>query len=211
MIMFADLREFEIHRQSIKACKKCKARKECRSPVPSVGDIHSKIMFVARNPGEQEDIHGEPLFPIDKSMIGTKKKNAGSIFNKILIFLGLTRDQVFITNAMKCFTTIPKNNRAPTEEELGICKSFLLEEILSVNPKLIVTLGREALASVTNQKLNSVFIKEVSGKQIVHEDRIIFPLMHPASILYNPLDEEKYKDDVRELRKCWVLLSSKPS
>lgn len=163
------------------------------------GPINSKIMFVGEAPGKNEVEQGKPF-------IGMAGKRFESYLNKI----GLTRDEVRITNT--CFFRPIKikesksgrktiSNRPPRSNEIKLFKEILDEEIKLVSPKIIVTLGNVPLKRLTNYKS----IGECHGNTIYNEELNIniFPMYHPSSLTYNRSEEflTSYENDWNNLKK----------
>src|SRR6185437_3096634 len=114
--------------QSLVNCERCKLAKLGRSQVVfGVGNPHASIMFVGEAPGFNEDQKGEPF-------VGA----AGKLLNDLLASAGLSRDQIYIANVIKCR---PPNNRDPEQDEVETCKPFLMQQIQLIRPKLVCTLG----------------------------------------------------------------------
>ena len=117
--------------QSLVNCEHCKLAKLGRSQVVfGVGNPQASIMFVGEAPGFNEDQKGEPF-------VGA----AGKLLNDLLASAGLSRDQIYIANVIKCR---PPNNRDPEQDEVETCKPFLLQQIKLIQPKLVCTLGNWA-------------------------------------------------------------------
>jgi DNA polymerase len=125
-------------------------------------------MFVGEGPGFHEDQQGRPF-------VGA----AGKYLDELLQGIGLSRDQVFITNIVKCR---PPQNRDPLPDEIEACRPYLLRQITLIEPKLIVTLGRIALAAF----LPDAQIGQVHGKPRKVGGRIVVPIYHPAAALRLP-------------------------
>ena len=148
----------------------------CITPVPGEGDPEADIMFVGEAPGAQEDRQGRPF-------VGA----SGKFLDEMLGSIGLTREQVFITNIVKFR---PPDNRDPSKEEIAACLPYLLEQIQVIAPALVVFLGRHAM----NVFFPELKISEAHGhvlKRTVHvggfdlKDQVFLPLYHPAAALYN--------------------------
>jgi uracil-DNA glycosylase family 4 len=148
----------------------------CITPVPGEGDPEADIMFVGEAPGAQEDKQGRPF-------VGA----SGKFLEEMLGTIGLTRDQVFITNIVKFR---PPDNRDPSKEEIAACLPYLLEQIQVIAPALVVFLGRHAM----NVFFPELKISEAHGcalRRTVHvggfelKDQVFLPLYHPAAALYN--------------------------
>jgi len=151
------------------------------------------IIFVGEAPGDLEDRNGRPFWP---------EAPAGEMYDKILKNLGLDRKLVYTTNAVKCRPTQvgesgPKN-RAPSDIEIDTCRRWLIKEIVKAKPKLIVTLGATSLKSV----IGVDGVGRHSGKLIKsrEHDCFVFPMLHPAAIIYDPKRKGKMKADIISLR-----------
>ena len=156
--------------KNVKDCKACTVREECREPVPGEGDFNSKLVFVGRNPGEEEDLQGHPF-------VGA----AGKVLNRMLRLLELERENVFITNLYLCHS---KLNRLPMREEAGMCiKKFLRPTLLDIKPKVVVTFGE-----TTNYYLCGLkSITKHSAMLFDHNDGFtVVPSIHPAAVCYDP-------------------------
>jgi len=173
----------------IRACERCGLSATRKHALTGEGNINARIMFIALSPGGKEDSE-------NKMFIGP----SGQVFNRLLQTAGIDRNLVFMTNLVKCM--LPKN-RKPSMEEIESCSIFLNDEILLIQPEIIVPLGYFATRTIlTKYHDNSLAMgkgfTEINGKLIFINDQKIFPLPHPASLLYNPSFEpdtiEKYKN-----------------
>ncbi|MBN2396597.1 MAG: uracil-DNA glycosylase, partial [Candidatus Atribacteria bacterium] len=155
--------------EQIKTCKKCPLYLTRRNAVPGEGSYHSPVMFVGEAPGEVEDLYGKPF-------IG----KAGQLFTKILQSVKIQREDVFITNVVKCR---PPGNRNPSKSEVEICIPYLESQIALVNPKIIVTLGNIPTRFLLN---SGEGISKVRGQWFDWIGGIkIFPMFHPSYLLRN--------------------------
>jgi len=179
----------EILNYQIRSCENCSLSVTRKHALTGEGNIDARIMFVALSPGVKEDINNQMF-------IGP----SGQVFNKLLLAAGIERDLVFMTNLVKCM--LPKN-RKPKMSEIELCSQFLDEEISLIQPEVIVPLGYYAARTIL-QKYHADLLnppmnmdKIVFGNLIFLEGHKIFPIPHPASLLYNPSYEpdtiEKYK------------------
>ncbi len=159
------------------SCTKCNLSKSRTNAVPGTGNCHSDIIFVGEAPGRNEDLQGKPF-------VGT----AGQILSEVLEYAGFARDQVYITNVVKCR---PPNNRQPLTEERIACKSYLSEEMEIIKPKIICILGNTAYSSL----LDGSAITKNRGKIIKNNGQLYFVTVHPAAIIYNPGLRQVLKDD----------------
>ncbi|MCD4737388.1 MAG: uracil-DNA glycosylase [Bacteroidales bacterium] len=172
----------------IRACKRCSLSVTRKHALTGEGNIDARIMFVALSPGVKEDSQ-------NRMFIGP----SGQVFNKLLHAAGIDRKLVFMTNLVKCM--LPKN-RKPTLNEIELCSQFLDEEISIIQPKIIVPLGYYATRTIlikfhTDPLAAEMSFTKINGKLLSINNEKIFPLPHPASLLYNPSFEpdtvEKYK------------------
>jgi len=163
--------EYKKLEQEIKKCCGCQLRGTCTQVVPGEGNPQADIMFIGEAPGETEDRLGRPF-------VGA----AGKFLEEMLGTIGLKREDVFIANILKCR---PPSNRDPMPEEVEACWPWLLQQIKTINPKLIVTLGRHAMERfLPNQKISQIHGK-VLRREFPEIGRLVFyALYHPAAALY---------------------------
>jgi DNA polymerase len=154
--------------------------------------VDSPVLFVALSPGEKENAE-------NKMFIGP----SGQVFNKLLRAAGIQRESVFMTNLVKCM--LPKN-RKPKMDEIDACSPFLEEEISIINPEIIVPLGAYATnAILTKFNMNTLSdgmnFSSLNGKILENNNKKIYPLPHPAALLYNPGFELNTIEKYRILKK----------
>ena len=171
----------EIIQQDIKICKKCELCNTRNNAVPGIGDKNADVVFIGEAPGKNEDIHGEPF-------IGT----AGKILDNALENAGLTRNNVYITNIVKCR---PPNNRVPNDTEKSMCNNYLEEELRIINPKIICLLGNTSFYSILGGKE----ISKNHGQIIYKNNRVYFITFHPAATIYNQKLLDVFKNDIKKL------------
>lgn len=150
--------------------------KSCLHPVPGEGNPEADIMFVGEAPGAQEDKLGRPF-------VGASGKFLGEMLESI----GMTREQVFITNIVKFR---PPENRDPTPQEIKACLPYLLEQIRVIQPKLVVFLGRHSMNVFfpelkISQAHGHALKRTVKVGSLELKDQVFLPLYHPAAALYN--------------------------
>ena len=161
----------------IKACTDCPLHAGRTHPVPGEGPDDAEIMFIAEGPGQNEDKQGRPF-------VGP----AGKALEELLSSINMTRDQVYITNMIKCRAP---GNRDPEPREIAACRKHLDQQIETINPSLIVTLGRFSLAKfITGQT-----ISQARGKVRREKGKNIYPIMHPAAGLRNRAMKQAIADD----------------
>ncbi|HOV26537.1 MAG TPA: uracil-DNA glycosylase [Pseudobacteroides sp.] len=161
------------------------------------GNIDTRILLIGEAPGKDE-------VKLSKPFVGAAGKN----LNKFLEAIGLIRDDIFVTNSIKYRLSKinPKSgrkiNRPPTKDDIEKNKKYLLKEIEIISPEIIVTLGNVPLKMVSNDK--SISIGNVHGElmkvQILNREYSLYPLYHPASILYNASLQDVYMEDVLKLK-----------
>ncbi len=152
------------------------------NPVPGDGNPKAEVVFIGEAPGAKEDAAGRPF-------VGS----AGKILATLLESIGLKREDVYVTNVVKFR---PPDNRDPTREEKEACMPFLREELAIIKPKVVVPLGRHALAHFAP----NLTIGDAHGKPLqLADDFAIFPLYHPAAALHNPNLRQTLKDDFAAL------------
>jgi len=168
--------------QRLKDWKGCELAKSA-NPVLGEGNFNAEIMFIGEAPGAKEDQLGRPF-------VGP----AGKFLDELLESIGLKREDVYISNVVKYR---PPGNRDPLPEEKEQCMPWLMMEIALINPKVIVPLGRHALAHFF-QKLS---ITEAHGKpQNISEKLTVFPIYHPAAALHNGNLRQALFDDFAALK-----------
>ena len=173
-----------------------------RALVPGDGNKSAGIMLVGEAPGRTEVATGRPF-------VGKAGKN----LDRFLARIGLARGDIFITNCVKFRPTRPGvreggANRPPTAGEIAAQRDFLMEEIELVNPKVLVTLGGVPLKSVLNDmgaSIGAYHGRPVAGKN----GRTLFPLYHPASIIYRKELAAAYEKDLDRLAKYISALGLK--
>jgi len=149
-------------------CTKCELQFSRKVAVPGEGPVDAEIFFIGEGPGFHENEQGRPF-------VGA----AGQFLEQLLASIHLKREQVFITNVVKCR---PPGNRDPQAEELAACSDYLERQILAINPKVIVTLGRYSMARF----LPNAKISEIHGQAVRVHGRLIVPMYHPAAALHQP-------------------------
>lgn len=155
----------DIHQQVL-ACTACPLHLGCRSPIPGNGSLNSPVMFVGEGPGAEEDQRGVPFTGPSGRMLRGMALDAGILYS-------------YFTNVVKCR---PPNNRDPSPQEIRTCQHFLNSEVLAINPRVIVTVGRFAMM----QFLPDALITQVHGRPQVVLGRVILPIIHTAAALRRP-------------------------
>jgi uracil-DNA glycosylase len=168
-------------KQNVIKCTKCELSKTRTNSVPGKGNFKSDVIFVGEAPGKNEDKNGEPFIGI-----------AGKKLSTALDEAGISRDDVYITNVVKCR---PPNNRVPNTDERNTCQEYLKEEIEIIKPKIICVLGNTAFNSV----LGGSEIIKFRGKVIRKDKQLYFVTIHPAATIYNQKLIDVLKRDIVKL------------
>ncbi len=171
----------------IRTCQKCPLWKTRTNAVPGEGGFRKKVMFVGEAPGKWEDIKGRPF-------VGA----AGKYLDELLSSIGLSREDVYITNIVKCR---PPNNRDPTDEEIHACAPYLEWQIEHMRPRVICPLGRFSAKFILEKFGFSMKSITAAQGKIYRGEIIIIPMFHPAAALYHG----KWKP---ELEKAFATLKS---
>jgi uracil-DNA glycosylase len=147
------------------------------------GSINSRILFIGEAPGAKEEELGRPF-------VG----RSGKLLDKSLEEIGLSREDVYITNIVK---KRPPDNRDPNNKEINTYSPYLKREIEIINPKIIVTLGRFSL----NYFIPEVKISESQGNLLKLNNLSIFPIFHPAAAMRSSRRMVEFKNSFKELKK----------
>jgi DNA polymerase len=171
--------------REVRECIKCDLHKGRKNAVPGDGSINASIVLVGEAPGQEEDLQGRPF-------VGA----AGKLLSQLLKSIGLRREDVYITNIVKCR---PPANRPPRVEEVSACSDYLDRQINLIKPKMICPMGNVALKTFLGKDTS---ISKVHGQPVsTRESRMIFPLYHPAAALYTARLRSVLEDDFRKLSK----------
>ena len=194
-------RLLEVVASEVIVCTKCPLWKSRKNAVPGVGSPETRIMFIGEAPGKSEDAKGEPF-------VGT----AGKLLDTLLSQIGLSREQVFITNVVKCR---PPRNRQPKPLEIQTCAPYLDAQILTIRPKFIITLGSHSTAYIFSKAtLSFSNITQVRGKPrktcVLGLPLMVVPMYHPASAIYNPEHKKVLEHDFQLLKTKLRSIQSDP-
>ena len=165
----------------VRECTDCPLHQGRTQAVPGEGPDAAELLFIGEGPGVQEDRQGRPF-------VGP----AGAFLEELLQSIGMTRDQVYIANMVKCR---PPNNRDPAPGEIAACAKYLERQIELIDPRLIVTLGRFS----TGRFLPGQSISRVRGRLRTVNGRQIYPIMHPAAGLRRQEMKDAIVDDFEKL------------
>jgi uracil-DNA glycosylase family 4 len=166
----------------ISHCTKCGLHKTRTNTVPGQGNNSPEIMFVGEAPGADEDAQG-------LAFVGA----AGQLLTKMIEAMGLSRDEVFIANILKCR---PPDNRRPTPEEMQTCIPYLKEQIKTLKPRVIVALGATAVHGLLAVDTG---ISKLRGQWHKFEGIDVMPTFHPAYLLRNPTTKREAWEDLKSV------------
>lgn len=164
-------------------CTRCPLHEGRTNIVHTEGSRKARLMFVGEAPGADEDAQARPF-------VG----RAGQLLTKIIESLGLKREDVLIGNVNRCR---PPGNRAPTPDEAGACKPFLLREIASVAPDVIVVMGNTAMKNLLEVREG---ITRMRGIFQDYKGLKVMPTFHPAYLLRDPSKKRETWEDLKKVR-----------
>jgi len=175
----ADLHKLDAE---VHGCQRCALSGGRIQAVPGSGDPNARVMFVGEGPGAAEDKLGLPF-------VG----RSGKFLDQMLEKIGLLRQDVYITNVVKCR---PPANRDPFPAELDACADYLTRQIHLIDPHIIVTLGRFSMARWFPQAK----ITQIHGQvQEIKPGRLVMAMFHPAAALRNPAWRTAFEQDIQRL------------
>lgn len=187
-----DVKTLEEIREEIGDCRRCKLCKGRTHIVFGVGNPRADLMFVGEAPGADEDAQGVPF-------VGA----AGQLLTRIIqTMFDLDRKQVYIANIIKCR---PPGNRDPEPDEVEQCEGFLHQQIETVQPKVVVALGRCAAQTLLRTK---TAISRLRGEFFEYRGRLLLPTFHPSYLLRTPSKKREVFVDMKAVRAKLVELGS---
>ena len=176
-------------RKNLGDCKRCKLGTTRKNLVFGVGNPKARLVFVGEGPGADEDEKGEPF-------VG----DAGRMLNRIITAMGIKREDVYICNVVKCR---PPGNRNPEADEIGACTPFLLRQISSVNPEVIVALGKFASQDLLETKEP---ISKLRGRFRDFHGIPLMPTYHPSYLLRTGGNSSSFWDVWEDMTQVLQLL-----
>jgi uracil-DNA glycosylase family 4 len=189
-------------KDAVKVCRKCEHLAASRTQtVFGTGNPDADLMFVGEAPGADEDKQGEPF-------VG----RAGELLTRIITAMGLTRDDIYIANVLKCRPDMPPNtpgNRPPTPLEMQRCLPYLREQIAIIRPRVLVALGKTAMLGLTGADQS---MSALRGRWHEFENIPLLPTYHPSYLLRNGSNTEKRKvweDMLLVMEKLGLPISEK--
>jgi DNA polymerase len=167
-------------------CRRCPLGHSRTKAVPGVGPGDARIMIVGEAPGQNEDLQGEPF-------VGA----AGKLLEQLLAGIGLSREEVYIANVLKCR---PPGNRDPLPEEIQACESHLWRQIELIEPRVVATLGNFATKLLSGRPTGITRVHGQEQEVTLGGRRVLlYPIYHPAAALYTPRMLEVLKSDFARL------------
>jgi DNA polymerase len=165
-------------------CTRCKLHRLGRRQIVfGVGNPNADLMFVGEAPGHDEDVQGEPF-------VG----RAGQLLTRIIEAIGLKREEVYIANLIKCR---PPENRNPEPDEVDTCEPFLLRQVETIRPKVIVALGTFAARALLKTQEP---ISRLRGRIFTYGHAKLVPTFHPAFLLRSPDRKRDVWEDMKKVR-----------
>jgi len=172
--------------EQVRACTLCGLADERTTAVPGEGSAASGFMFIGEGPGFHEDVQGRPF-------VG----RAGALLDELLAGVPLRREDVFITNVVKCR---PPDNRDPQAAEVAACWPYLEAQIALVRPRVIVPLGRHSLVRF----FPDARISGDHGRILNWREYVVCPLYHPAAALRSQNVRATLEADMRRLPQAMI-------
>lgn len=169
--------------EQVRGCTACELCRSRTHAVPGEGNPDARIMLIGEGPGYHEDQQGRPF-------IG----NSGKFLGELLAKAGLRREDVFITNVVKCR---PPGNRDPMPDEIAACSAYLDAQLELIDPDVVVTLGRFSM----QRWFKNERISKIHGEPRNDDGRLIVPMYHPAAALHQASLRSTIEEDFAKLPK----------
>jgi DNA polymerase len=167
-------------RDELGDCQRCKLHEGRQNIVFGVGSAQAELVFIGEGPGADEDRQGEPF-------VGA----AGQLLDKMIVAMGFQRSEVYICNVVKCR---PPGNRNPEPDEIAACSPFLRQQVASIRPRVIVTLGKFAAQTLL---ADTTPITRLRGRWREYDGVPLMPTFHPAYLLRSPSEKGKAWEDLK--------------
>ena len=171
----------------VRACTRCRLHEGRTKAVPGEGDPDTEVVFVGEGPGVNEDREGRPF-------VG----RAGGLLVQLLRSIGWSREQVYITNVVKCR---PPDNRDPAPDEIAACQPFLRRQLEILDPAVVVTLGRHSMGTfLPGARITSAHgTVRPADPETGARQALVFPMFHPAAALRAAAVERMSYDDIARI------------
>ncbi len=173
-------------------CQRCELSLHRKNPVPGEGSLQAELMFVGEAPGRDEDLQGRPF-------VG----RAGQLLTKIIKAMNYQREEVYITNVIKCR---PPHNRNPHQAEIERCKEYLFEQIELIKPRVIVCLGKVATDFFLQSSLSMTALR---GKFYDYGQIRLMPTFHPSYLVRNEGNRQIKRMVWEDMKKVMAYLGKK--
>lgn len=181
--------------EEITNCQKCRLCAARTHAVPGEGNPRARLMFIGEGPGRDEDLTGRPF-------VG----RAGQLLDKMIAAIGLSREEVYIANVVKCR---PPQNRAPEMDEVAACMPYLRAQVGLIRPQVIVLLGSSALGAILGPEHR---ITRERGAWIERKGVFFMPTFHPAALLRDESKKRPVWEDLKKVRdKLQELEANEPN
>jgi uracil-DNA glycosylase family 4 len=180
--------------QALQGCPRCKLSKSRSTVVFGSGNPRARLLVIGEGPGEEEDKQGKPF-------VG----RAGQLLTRMLASVGFDRERdCYIANVIKCR---PERNRNPEPDEVAACNPFLMAQIDTIKPHVILALGNFAAQTLLGSKDG---ISKLRGRIYLYRTGVLVPTFHPAFLLRNPGQEFKRMawDDLKAARREYDRLTA---
>jgi DNA polymerase len=184
----------EAIKNDIGDCTRCRLHEHRKTIVFGEGDPQAELVFVGEGPGAEEDASGRPF-------VG----RAGQLLDKIIVAIGLKREDVYIANIVKCR---PPGNRTPELDEVATCEPFLLRQLAFIRPKVIVALGSPSFQCLLRTREP---ITRARGQWREWNGIKVMPTFHPAFLLRSPDKKREVWEDMKKVRDYLNIDSSSES
>ena len=183
----------------VRVCRNCRLAETRTRAVPGEGHADTEVVFVGEGPGQTEDQQGRPF-------VG----RAGDLLVKLLSTLGWRREDVFITNVVKCR---PPGNRDPEPDEIAACAPYLRRQLEALDPAVVVTLGRFSMAHFRpGERITQIHGTHAPAPEATGvRDALAYALFHPAAALRSTEVERQSYEDVAGLPKVLTLARERRS
>lgn len=165
-------------------CQRCSLASGRSNLVFGAGNPNAELVFIGEGPGEEEDRLGAPF-----------AGEPGQLLDRIMNAMGMVRNDVYLCNIVKC---LPPNHRYPDPNEIAACEPFLIRQLESIRPKVIVTLGQFASQAILK---SDAPISKLRGKWQQYQGISVMPTFHPAYLLQNPLAKREVWTDMKDVLK----------
>lgn len=178
--------------RKIRKCRKCRLSRERTHAVPGEGSLTADLMFIGEGPGRDEDLQGKPF-------VG----EAGKLLTRIIKAMQFKREEVYITNVVKCR---PPKNRNPELDEMDQCRDYLIRQIEMIQPKIIVTLGNVPTKYLLNTKTG---ITSMRGTFQTFKNIQVMPTFHPSYLIRRKENKKEKRMVWEDMQKVMAVLGKK--